>query len=75
MKHLKHLLAVVLLVLTLGVSAYAGDIQMPGLTDPPQALASCPISGTETSSNDGASATFGFNESVINLLISAISMF
>jgi hypothetical protein len=35
MKQLKQFFAVTLLVLTLGISAYAGDIQMPGVASPP----------------------------------------
>jgi hypothetical protein len=35
MKQLKQLLAVTLLVLTISLSAYAGDMSTPGFTDPP----------------------------------------
>ncbi len=35
MKRFKQLFAVTLLVLTLSISAFAGEIGMPGCTDPP----------------------------------------
>jgi hypothetical protein len=35
MKRLKQLFAVTLLVLTLGIPAFAGDMGMPGITNPP----------------------------------------
>jgi hypothetical protein len=47
MKQLKRLFAVTLLVLTLGISTYAGQIDTPGYTGPPPPPApeSCDIGG------------------------------
>jgi hypothetical protein len=80
MKHLKQLLAVILLVLTLGISAYAGDMEMPGLTPPPPPPpASVLVSGgVETDPRDATSRnidTPAFTEIALNLLIGAISIF
>ena len=35
MKHFKHFLAIALLVLTLGIPAYAGEMDTPGYVPPP----------------------------------------
>jgi hypothetical protein len=77
MKHVKQLLAVILLVLTLGISAYAGDMQMPGIAPPPPASVLVP-GEMETAANDATSGnidTPGFTEVALNLLIRAISIF
>jgi hypothetical protein len=81
MKHLKQLLAVILLVLTLGIPAYAGDMEMPGFTAPPPPRPSASVlasGGMETGANDATSEnidTPGFTEIALNLIIGAISIF
>ena len=42
MKHFKHFLAIALLVLTLGVPAYAGTMDTPGFVPPPPPPATAP---------------------------------
>lgn len=76
MKPLKQLLAVTVLVLTLGMSAYAGDMDMPGIAPPPPPPAP-PASVLESSScgvTSGNIDFFGLEETTINLL-STISIF
>ena len=45
MKQLKQLFAVTLLVLALGIPAYAGQIDTPGCTDPPPPPPSASVAG------------------------------
>lgn len=78
MKHLRQLLGVALLLLALSISTSAGDIQMPGITDPPPPPRASVLvpGGMGTGANDTTSGNIDiFTETALNLLIGAISIF
>jgi hypothetical protein len=78
MKQLKQLCAVTLLVLTLGISTYAGQIDTPGYTGPPPPPApeSCDIGEpTVATPAPGTIDSVDFEEFALKLLVDVMSVF
>lgn len=72
MKHVKTMLWAAVLSLALSISAYAGDIQSPGIKqDPPPSPATC--SNCETSSAE--SENLETSEFAVDLLLALLSFF
>ena len=81
MKRLKQLFAVTLLVLTLCIPAFAGDMGMPGFTNPPppppppsaSVAGEIEIPGTEPVPGDISSP--GMEEIALDMIFGALSLF
>jgi hypothetical protein len=79
MKQLKRLFAVTLLVLALGIPAYAGQIDTPGHTDPPPPPPSASVAGEieipSTEPVPGDISSPGMEEIALDMFLSALSLF
>ena len=74
MKHFKHFLAIALLVLTLGIPAYAGEMDTPAPPQPPPPIAVPGDMGTPTAA-PAEIGTQTLTEIAIESILSALAFF
>ena len=75
MKHFKHFLAISLLVLTLGIPAYAGEMDTPGYVPPPPPPIAAPGQTETPTVAGGEVATPTLAEIAIESILSAFAFF
>ncbi len=75
MKHFKHFLAIALLALTLGIPAYAGEMDTPGYKPPPPPPIATPGDMETPTVAPAEIGTQTLTEIAIDSILSALAFF